>query len=75
MPVWRPTLDEALALFLATAPFLAHYPGGHALADALRCGLIQRLSQGTAVHEKLENLSRAETVCRELRGFPDAVAT
>jgi len=50
-------LDEALGLFLASAPFLAHYRGGHALAEALRCGLIERLSQGTAVHEKLENLS------------------
>ncbi len=47
----------ALAPFRATAPFLAHYPGTQALAEALRCGLVERLAGGAASHAELARLA------------------
>jgi len=46
-------LERALAPFRLTAPFTRHYPGAHALAEALRCGLVQRLAAGPASHAEL----------------------
>ena len=50
-------LAEALAPFRTTAPFLAHYPGAHALAEALRCGLVDRLAQGPATADELARVA------------------
>ena len=46
-------LERALAPFRLTAPFIRHYPGAHALPEALRCGLVQRLATGPASHAEL----------------------
>jgi hypothetical protein len=46
-------LERALAPFRLTAPFIRHYPGAHALAEALRCGLVQLLADGPASHAAL----------------------
>ncbi len=51
-------VEAALAPFRATAPFLAHYPGAQALAEALRCGLIGRLASGGATHAALAGLAK-----------------
>ncbi len=50
-------LTEALAPFRAIAPFIAHYPGAHALAEALRCGLVDRLAQGPATADELGHVA------------------
>ncbi len=50
-------VEAALAPFRATTPFLAHYPGAQALAEAMRCGLVERLAASAATHAELAQVA------------------